>query len=206
MMTWIRSVLVPQRAWPVSLVLLLVRLTLGVGLMDAGKGKVYALAHKCAEDPLPDCEKDEPDGNCAQLRAAECDAKNREKFEWFGTLTLFGHDGWKLPGGGKLNFALAGVTEAGAGTAMVLGVATRFVAVPAAVVMAVAMVTAHWGAFNRHMDFTTELAFLYFVFALVLLAMGPGQVAVDALLAKGGGGGGKAPKGPKAPKAAKPKK
>ena len=72
--------------------------------------------------------------------------------------------------------------------------------------MAVAMVTAHWGAFNRHMDFTTELAFLYFVFALVLLAMGPGQVAVDALLAKGGGGGGKAPKGPKAPKAAKPKK
>lgn len=201
MLQWLRANLVPHRMWAISLVLLAVRVTLGLGLAEAGKGKLYVLAGKCVEDPLPDCETEDPKANCAQLRADECRAANQKKLDWFGKLTLFEHKGFKLPGGGKLNFTLAAVQETGAGVAILLGFLTRFAAIPAIAVMFVAMATAHWDSFNLDFAFTSELAFVYLVLALVLAAFGPGLLSIDGLLTRGGG-----KQAGKAQKSAKPKK
>ena len=187
MLQWLRAHLVPHRMWAISLVLLAIRLTLGVGLAVPGKAKLYTLAEKCAEDPLPDCEKDDATANCGPLRAAECKTQSQEKIAWFGGLTLLGHKGWKVPGGGKLHFALAAMAEAGAGVALVLGAATRLSALPAIAVMAVAMATAHWDQFNRNFEFTQAPAFLYLLLALVLASFGPGALSLDGLWTRGGG-------------------
>ncbi len=203
MLQWLRTHLVPHRMWAISLVLLAIRLTLGIGLALPGKAKVQTLLEKCAEDPLPDCEKDDTASNCATLRAAECKAKSLEKIAWFDGLRLFGHEKWKLPGGGKLNFTLAAVQEAGAGVAILLGVGTRFAALPAIAVMAVAMATAHWDTFNGQFAFTQETALLYLLLSLVLAAFGPGTVSLDGLWTRGGAGPGKAAK---PAKSSKPKK
>jgi uncharacterized membrane protein YphA (DoxX/SURF4 family) len=200
MLQWLRTHLVPHRMWAISLILLALRITLGVGLMLPGKAKLYTLMAKCAEDPLPDCEKDDPAANCTEMRAAECKTQNEKKLKFFDGLTLFGHKGWKLPGGGKLNFALAGAQEAGAGLAILLGVGARIASLPAIAVMSVAMATAHWGTFNGDFEFTQQTAFLYLLLALVLAAFGPGALSIDGLWTRGGGSAGKAPK------PAKPKK
>ena len=205
MLQWLRTHLVPHRMWAISLVLLAIRLTLGVGLAMPGKAKLQTLMEKCAEDPLPDCEKDDSATNCAQLRAEECKSKSAEKIEWFSSLQLFGHKGWNLPGGGKLNFTLAAVQEAVAGAAMVLGVGTRLAALPAIAVMSVAMATAHWDTFNWQFAFTEETALLYLLLSLVLAAFGPGALSIDGLWTRGAGGG-SGGKGAKPPKPAKSKK
>lgn len=203
MLQWLRTHLVPQRMWAISLILLALRVTLGVGLALPGKAKLTTLAGKCAEDPLPDCEKEDPQANCADMRAAECKAKAQEKIAFFNDLTLFGHKGWTLPGGGKLNFALAGGQEALAGAAIVLGVGSRLAAVPAIAVMAVAMATAHWGTFNWDFSFTDETAFLYLILSLVLAAFGPGAISLDGLWTRGSGAPAKAGKSAKPAKAKK---
>ncbi len=200
MLKWLRTHLVPHRMWAISLILLSLRLTLGVGLAVPGKAKLSTLMGKCAEDPLPDCEKDDPTANCAELRTSECKSKSAEKIAFFDNLRLFGHKNWKLPGGGRLNFALAAAQEAGAGVAIVLGLATRFAAVPAIAVMAVAMATAHWDTFNWTFAFTEETAFLYLLLALVLAAFGPGVLSIDGLWTRGGGAPAKTAKPPKSKK------
>ena len=200
MLQWLRAHLVPHRMWALSLILLALRVTLGVGLALPGKAKLATLMEHCAEDPLPDCEKEDPKANCAALRAAECKNQAAEKIAFFDSLTLFGHKGWKLPGGGKLDFALAAVQEAGAGVALVLGVGTRIAALPAIAVMSVAMATAHWDTFNADFTFTQQTAFLYLLLSLVLAAFGPGVISLDGLWTRGGSSAGKAPK------PAKPKK
>ncbi len=204
MLQWLRTHLVPHRMWALSLVLLALRLTLGMGLALPGKAKLATLMEKCAEDPLPDCEKDDPQANCAEMRAAECKSKSKDKIAWFGDLTLFGHKNWKLPGGGKLHFAVTAVAETAAGTALVVGLGTRLFALPAVAVMAVAMATAHWDTFNWTFAFTEETAFLYLLLSLVLAAFGPGALSLDGLWTRGSGG---APgKSAKSAKLAKTKK
>lgn len=194
MLKWLRTHLVPHRMWAISLVLLAIRMTLGVGLALPGKAKLYTVMQKCAEDPLPDCEKEDPSANCTEMRAAECKSQSQEKIAVFDQLSLFGHKDWKLPGGAKLNLWLAAVQEAGAGVAIVLGVGTRIAALPAIAVMAVAMATSHWDTFNWSFGFVDETALLYLLLSLVLAAFGPGALSIDGLWTRSGGAPAKAPK------------
>ena len=199
MVQWLRAHLVPHRMWAISLVLLAVRLTLGVGLLEPGKAKLYTMADRCAEDPLPDCERDDAQANCAALRATQCQAINHDKLAAYGTAPLFGHAGWQLPGGGKLQLTLAALIEALGGLALLLGVGARLAAVPAAGVLALAMATSNWATFNWNLTFTQTPAFLYLLLALVLAAFGPGGLSVDGLWTRGAAPG-------KAAKSAKPAK
>ena len=203
MLQWLRTHLVPHRLGSISLILLAIRLTLGLGIALPGKAKLYTLAEKCAEDPLPDCEKEDPAADCAAQRAAECRAQSQEKVASFANLTFFGHKGWKLPGGAKLNFVLAAVQEAAAGVAIFVGFGTRFAAIPAAAVMTVVMITERWQTFDGAFAFTQEPAFLYLLLSLVLGAFGPGALSFDGLWTRGGGGPAKRAKPAKAAKAKK---
>jgi uncharacterized membrane protein YphA (DoxX/SURF4 family) len=199
----LRAHLVPQRAFGVSLALLVLRVTAGAGLYEAGKGKLLKLSGECAEDPMPDCEKDAREScqdakckadvpaTCMKQRKAECEAQGQKAIEWFGGLTLFGKENLKLPGGGKLNYTVAAVQESAFGAAVAVGVVARLAAIPAAATMFVAMATAHWDSFNRNLDFTSEIAFAYLAMLLAVIVMGPGLLSVDALFARGGGGASK---------------
>ncbi|MBM4342564.1 MAG: hypothetical protein FJ100_04210, partial [Deltaproteobacteria bacterium] len=120
MIAWIRSKLVPQRTFGLSLALLAVRIVMGGGLVIAGQGKISKLQGKCATAPLPDCEKEgkaacndaaeclaKVGDNCAKERAQACTDDAAKTVAWFDNLKLCGRDDWKLPGGGRLNLALA---------------------------------------------------------------------------------------------------
>ncbi|MSP91937.1 MAG: DoxX family protein [Myxococcales bacterium] len=193
----LRGHLVPQRALAASVALLALRLTAGIGLYEAGMGKVAKLRGECSSDPNSDCERDARENCaddtcragvgtvCARERKAACQEQADKTVAWFGDLTIAGRAGWKLPGGGKLNFTLAAVQEVGFGVLIGVGAMARLCAVPAVLVMAVAMLTAHWDSFNTKFDFTSELAFAYLVMLLAVAALGPGLFSIDALLARG---------------------
>lgn len=201
MIGWLRGSLVPQRAFLLSVVLLLLRITLGGGLVIAGKGKIAKLQGQCATAPLPDCETDaikacEADAACKLAVPAKCE-KDRKKecadqaeqtLTWFDGLTIADHDNWKMPGGGRLNLMLAGIQEALFGALVLIGLFGRLAALPLTAVMTVAMLTAHWKTFNSQLDFTAEVAFCYLVMALVVAAVGPGLLSLDALWATKPGG------------------
>ncbi len=213
MFKFLRDHLLPQRSWLAALVLLLVRVTVGYGLADAGVAKFRAMAGECAEDPLPDCEvqgrkactdaacQSQVPGRCVDERRKACAVSGQEKLKWFGGLHLFGRPNLTLPGGGKLNFTLAASVELLAGALLLLGLLARLAAVPAVVVMAVAMAAAHWDTVNGHLGFTGELAFNYMVLAAVIACFGPGRLAIDAWLS--GGSKGAPAKGAKAAKPTK---
>ncbi len=195
MLQTFRAHLVPQRAWGLSMALLLLRLCLGIGLFEAGTGKLHKLAGECAEDPLPDCEKEgqatcgddaacktKVPAACTSDRKAACVAKAQKSMDFFADLKFFDHEGWQLPGGGKLNMTLTAVQETLFGLLIALGLLARLSSVPALVIMFVACTTAHWKAFHS-LEFASEMAFAYFAMAAVLLATGPGRLSLDALLA-----------------------
>ncbi len=205
MIAWIRSKLLPQRTLGLSLALLAVRVVLGGGLVIAGQGKIAKLQGKCATAPLPECEQEAKTAcgsdvqcvakipaSCEKDRAKACADEAIKTVEWFDSLTLCGRDDWKLPGGGRLNLALAAGQEVVFGALVLVGLLGRFAAVPLVAVMAVAMASAHWSTLNGKFDFTAEVAMAYLAMAMVVAATGPGLLSIDALWA--GKGGSAAPK------------
>lgn len=193
----LRANLAPKVTMGVTLALLLLRLTLGWGLFEAGKGKVHTLMGSCASDPMPECESESAEecgkdvsckakipAKCAADRSAACAEKGQRTIEWFGSLTIAGNDALKLPGGGKLNFAAAGFTELIFGLFVMLGLLTRLSALPLIATMTVAMLTAHWDTVGLNLAFVGELAFVYWIGLWVLVASGPGDFSLDRAIQK----------------------
>lgn len=78
---------------------------------------------------------------------------------------------------------LVGSTEMIGGVLLVLGFATRCAAVPLAISMVVAYLTAHRAdAFKSVDDFTSQAPYQFLLACLLLLTFGPGRVALDAWL------------------------
>ena len=90
----------------------------------------------------------------------------------------------------KLNAVLAGLTEAGGGLLLMLGLAARVVSVPLIVVMIVAYVTADREAlqaiFSDPDKFTSAAPFLFLLTCVIVLAAGPGKLSLDAWLKRPG--------------------
>lgn len=87
--------------------------------------------------------------------------------------------------------ALVGGTELLGGLLLVVGLGTRFAALALAGVMSTALVTAHApDAFASASDFLAQAPTPYLVASLILLAFGPGRVAIDSRLPPGPAAGG----------------
>ena len=82
---------------------------------------------------------------------------------------------------------LASVTEMVCGALLLLGLATRFAAVPIIVTMIVAIRTALWQQVDGVASLFTMIEFLYIVLCVWLGVHGAGPLSVDALLARLGG-------------------
>jgi len=85
-----------------------------------------------------------------------------------------------------LNAWLAGSTECFGGLLLVFGLCSRAAAIPVAITMIVAYITADFdavrGIFSMPDKFVADAAFPYLVSALIVLAFGPGIFSLDALL------------------------
>jgi putative oxidoreductase len=80
---------------------------------------------------------------------------------------------------------LVGSTEMFGGALLVLGLGTRLASVPLAISMVVAYLTAERAEAFKSLDsFTAAAPYQFLLACLLLLAFGPGKVAVDAFLKK----------------------
>lgn len=90
----------------------------------------------------------------------------------------------------KLNAMLAGVTEAGGGLLLMVGLAARVVSVPLILVMVVAYVTADREALQAIVSdpdkFTSAAPFLFLLTCVIVLTAGPGRFSLDAWLKRPG--------------------
>lgn len=97
--------------------------------------------------------------------------------EFFGSLNI------PMP---VFNAYLAGATECFGGLLLVVGLASRLVAIPVAFTMIVAYVTADFEAlasiFSDPDKFVAAAPFPFLLAALVVLAFGPGALSIDALI------------------------
>jgi putative oxidoreductase len=97
--------------------------------------------------------------------------------EFFGSLNI------PMP---VLSVYLAGVTECFGGLLLVIGLASRLVAIPVAFTMIVAYATADYdsltGIFSDPDKFVGAAPFPFLLSALLVLAFGPGAISVDALI------------------------
>ena len=84
------------------------------------------------------------------------------------------------------NAYLAGATECFGGLLLVIGLASRLVAIPVAFTMIVAYVTADYEAvttiFSDPDKFVAAAPFPFLLSSLVVLAFGPGALSLDALI------------------------
>lgn len=107
-------------------------------------------------------------------------------FGWFGGYGLQGTGGYfahqlgMTPG--VFWAALAGGGEFFGGLLLLLGLATRFGALTTAIIMGVAISTAHWGAF--FLPAGMEYALTIFSVAIALLLGGGGALSLDARLSR----------------------
>lgn len=76
--------------------------------------------------------------------------------------------------------------EAVGGICLLAGFASRFVAIPLAVTMIVALFTAHgdatFGALQNPQRFINQMPFNYLLTSLIVLCFGPGKFSVDYIL------------------------
>jgi putative oxidoreductase len=97
--------------------------------------------------------------------------------EFFGSLNI------PMP---LFNAYLASATECFGGLLLVVGLASRLVAIPIAFTMIVAYVTADYEAvaslFSDPDKFVAAAPFPYLLTALLVLAFGPGAISIDALI------------------------
>ncbi len=97
--------------------------------------------------------------------------------EFFGSLKI------PMP---VFNAYLASATECFGGLLLVVGLASRLVALPVAFTMIVAYVTADYEAvaslFSDPDKFVAAAPFPYLLTALLVLAFGPGAISIDALI------------------------
>jgi putative oxidoreductase len=88
----------------------------------------------------------------------------------------------------KVNAIMAGATECGGGVLLALGLFARPVSVPLIFTMLVAYGTADREAVmaltSDPEKFTNAAPFLFLLASLIVLAFGPGKLALDALLGK----------------------
>ena len=96
--------------------------------------------------------------------------------EFFGSLNI------PMP---VFNAYLAGATECFGGLLLVVGLASRLVAIPVAFTMIVAYVTADEALTSIFSDpdkFVAAAPFPFLLTALLVLAFGPGAISIDALI------------------------
>ena len=97
--------------------------------------------------------------------------------EFFGSLNI------PMP---LFNAYLASATECFGGLLLVVGLASRLVAIPVAFTMIVAYVTADYEAvaslFSDPDKFVAAASFPFLLTALLVLAFGPGAISIDALI------------------------
>ena len=86
------------------------------------------------------------------------------------------------------NAALAGATETFGGLLLIVGLASRLTAIPVAITMAVAYLTADFEAvtsfFSNPDKFVQAAPFPFLLAALVVLAFGPGRLSLDAWIGR----------------------
>lgn len=102
-----------------------------------------------------------------------------------GTTSFFQELGIPFPG---VNAVLASTTECVGGLFLLLGFASRLVAVPLIITMIVAYITADLDAVKAIVSdsdqFVTATPFLFLLASLIVLVFGPGKFSVDHLLAR----------------------
>lgn len=94
--------------------------------------------------------------------------------DWFGTL------GIPAP---HFNAYLAATTESVGVILLLLGLGTRFIAIPLIIVMLVAIRTAHWGNGFEAGNNGFEIPLYYIIMLLTLISFGAGKISLDAWLA-----------------------
>ena len=86
------------------------------------------------------------------------------------------------------NAALAGATETFGGLLLIVGLASRLTAIPVAITMAVAYLTADFEAvtsfFTNPDKFVQAAPFPFLLAALIVLAFGPGRFSLDAWISR----------------------
>jgi len=87
--------------------------------------------------------------------------------------------GIPMPG---FNAVLASYTELVCGALLVIGLASRLAAVPLVITMVVAIVTAKKSELHGVPDLFGFVEWTYLVILVVIFALGPGKIALDALL------------------------
>ncbi|MDD2384362.1 MAG: DoxX family protein [Sulfurospirillaceae bacterium] len=91
--------------------------------------------------------------------------------EWFGTL------GIPFP---TFNAYMAASTEAAGVVLLVIGLATRLIALPLMAVMLVAITTVHLQHGFSATDNGFEIPFYYLIFLFILATHGAGKISIDA--------------------------
>lgn len=92
---------------------------------------------------------------------------------WFGTL------GIPAP---HFNAYLAASTESVGVVLLLLGLGTRYIAIPLIIVMSVAIRTAHWGNGFEAGNNGFEIPLYYIIMLLTLISFGAGKISLDAWL------------------------
>lgn len=86
----------------------------------------------------------------------------------------------------EFNAYLVATVECVGGTLLIVGLTSRLVAIPMAITMTVALLTAHLGAtlgmFSNQPEFLEQGPVTYLMVALIVFAFGPGKLSIDGLL------------------------